>query len=85
MLVTTDDCVKLAVAGVASAQLELKVTVRGVVTRLPLESTIFTEIMLLSPTRILFVAMFNAASVKLLPVPVPIRSGFMVRLDVADG
>lgn len=74
-----------AVAGVASAQLELNVTETGDVTSALFESTMLIDTLVVSPSEIELEPRFISLSVKPAPLPVPMRRGVMEILPLAIG
>lgn len=85
LFVGTVAIVKAAVAGEASAQVELKVTYCSVFTRAPFESTIFVVTVVVSPTVMLDAPSEIAPFAKEAPLPVPILYGLIGKLEVATG
>ena len=85
LLVETLAMVNVAVAGDASAQVELNVTVCSVFTRLALESTIFVVTVVVSPTVMVVAPSVMAPFVKEPPLPVPILNGLIGKLALATG
>ena len=85
MLVTTVVLANVARAGVLAEQLEVNVIDTGDVTRAELASTILTETVVDSPSVIDVLPRLMLLSLKLAPLPVPMRNGVIDRLPLAIG